>query len=391
MIEPVQVDYNKEKVQALTYLNHLRQASGLIPLDLALPLEKAAQNHARYLIVNYRLSHNEIKSHKAFTGVTPSARAAYAGYKSAFVIENISCGSKNYKDSVDHLLAAIYHRFAFLDFNIDEIGIGILQNSTHRSKIAHVYDMGLSMINTLCHGNSFTGKGKYVFSICGDKKFRIQERRFNYVKINTALRSSEIIIYPFDGQKDVPAAFFDEIPDPLPDHRVSGYPISISFNEAYYKNIELETFELYDNIGNKIENTLFFDHLSDPNEKLTKFEYALLPLERLEWNMRYHVKVKYVADGKKEEKRWSFFTKRFEEKLYTVTPENHTFRIPKNTSTIFYIKPLDQKDIIEYIYFPDYMHIKYIDQNTIRMIVTDKAPNNIELKLGKQKLKLYIE
>jgi uncharacterized protein YkwD len=391
LVEPAPLSYDDEKFQALNYLNDIREASGLIRLDQAPILETSAQNHAFYLISNEKVIHEELESDKAFTGVTPSDRAIHAGYNSAFVIENISFGNRNFKESVDNLFSAIYHRFAFLNFQVDEVGIGVFQDNAHRSKVTYVYNMGLSMFNGLCSQRSFNGNGKYVYGICADKMFRISEKHFNAAKGNIGLRSNTIVIYPFDGQKDVPPAFFDEIPDPLPNHLVSGFPISISFNDAYFKDIEIEAFELYDNDGQKVNNTTFYDHSSDPNGKFKKFEYALFPLERLEWNNRYSVKVTYISDGKKEEKRWSFHTTNFNEKLYTVTPDNYTFTVSKNISSIFYLKPFTQNDILENIQFPDYLHIRFIDQNTLRITATDEAPDTIELELGKHELKLNIE
>ncbi|MFT7880485.1 MAG: CAP domain-containing protein [Sulfurimonas sp.] len=391
LIEPEPLNYDFQRSQALHYLNRLRNATGLIPLQREPILETAAQNHARYLIENDQLSHTQIRTDKSFTGVTPADRAIYTGYRSNFVTENISTNNRDYKASIDNLFSAIYHRFAFLDFKIDQIGIGLLQNSTQRSDIAYVYNMGLSSINRLCGGETFQGQGKYIYGICKDKNYKIKASRYTSAVSNVGLRNRKVVVYPYDEQKDVPPAFFDEIPDPLPNHRVSGFPISVSFNTAYFKKIEILSFELYDQKRQKVSNTLLFDHTSDPHGKFKKFEYALFPLERLAWNSKYDVKLRYKANGKKEEKNWSFYTTSFEDKLHTVTPQNNTFTISRNISSVFYLKPSSRTDILDNIHFPSYMYISFIDLNTIRVTATSDAPDHVNLVFGEHSLNLTIE
>jgi hypothetical protein len=47
------------------------------------------------------------------------------------------------------------------------------------------------------------------------------------------------ILYPADGQVDVPTSFDSntEVPDPAPNHGVVGYPISVSVGEPVFGNV----------------------------------------------------------------------------------------------------------------------------------------------------------
>ena len=389
--EVLALDFDREKIYLLDYLNELREASGLVKFSTSSILEESAGNHANYIIENGKISHYENEDKLCFTGVGIGDRAQSVAYRASYVSENLSGGSRNYKESIDGLFAAIYHRFGFLDFKIDEIGIGINQNSLKRKKTTFVYNMGNSRLNQLCDGKSFESPGKYIGGACFDREFKIKESLFNDAFFLNKKNKSTVVIYPYNGQTDVPPAFFNETPDPLPEYDVSGFPVSISFNEKEYKRINLIAFKLFDSQNNELNNTLLYDHESDINQKFRKFEFALFPLERLDWNSTYNVKVEYIADDVKKEKKWSFTTRTFKEKLHTVTAKKFTFKVKKNRSEIFYFKPLSPTDILEDIEYPLSVDVTIIDNNTIQFTASDEAPDEVKLTFGEHKLFLKIE
>jgi hypothetical protein len=388
--EALLLDYDMEKIYALEYLNELREAVGLVPFSTSALLEKSAQNHAHYIIENNEPSHYENVNKLAYTGESIGDRVKAVGYKSSFASENLSTGSRDYKHSIDGLFSAIYHRFGFLDFKIDEIGMGIEQNSLKKSKTAFVYNMGNSRLNRLCNGKSFYGEGSYIEGACFDRDFKIKYESFKEALSNRK-HATKIAIYPYDGQVDVPPAFFEETPDPLPDYEVSGFPISISFDEEQYKKLELISFKLFDSEGKEVKDTIFYNHDSDINHMFKKFEFALFPLKRLKWNSRYKVEVNYFADGEKKQKKWSFTTRTFEEKLHIVTASNYKFKIKKNISEIFYFKPFSEHDSIKNIEYPLSVDVSIIDNNTIRFTAFEDASSKVILNFGKHKLILDIE
>jgi uncharacterized protein YkwD len=216
----------------LNYLNCLRGLAGLQPFMEDILLQVAATNHAEYLNSNNDNGHTEIAGNHQFTGTKPDDRANFVGYKTG-IAENVSTHSEgSYKESIEGLLSAIYHRFAFLTPTRDVIGIGessAVQNNVH----AYVYNLANSKINALCNGTNFNGTGRY-WSPCSDTDFRIADSRFQAAHFNIANSNPNIIKWPAEGMIDVTPVFYEETPDPLPSYGVSGYPVSIEFNKYQY-------------------------------------------------------------------------------------------------------------------------------------------------------------
>ncbi|SFV50448.1 putative periplasmic protein [hydrothermal vent metagenome] len=388
--EPL-LDIDMEQRRTLHYLNKLRVGAGLVPLVSNQKLANSAKNHASYLIENGLIGHYEDKKRVGFTGEYGSARCMHSGYETSMVIENISNNNFTYKESVNGLMAAIYHRFGFLDFHIDEIGIGVLQSQTDRSQTAFVYDMGSRKLVDLCREKSEMKSGRYIENICIDKNKKIELTLFNETLQKNRYRNSKIVTYPFAGQDDVPPAFYDEFPDPLPEYSVSGFPISISFNESYFKSIKMIDFALFDEMGSEIEERIIYNQKTDPNKKLKKFEYALFPLKRLEWGSNYSVKAVYEADGKIKREIWQFRTRDFKTPILSVTVDSHNFQIKRGESNIFYFPPKSKNDILGSLKYPISLDISFIDKNTIELIANTTSNKSVELKIGEQKLHLDIE
>jgi hypothetical protein len=261
------IDIDIEEKKALEYLNYIRVNTGLIPLKENLYLKKAAKNHAKYLVQNRTIGHFEDINRSGFTGKFGSNRAIFAGYETSMVIENISSNNFSYKDSIDGLMSAIYHRFGFLDFKIDEVGVGVSQGLDIVANTAFVYNMGSSHLENLCKNRPTLEVFKtYVIGICKDIHLKVDGKRFTQALHANMMRNSSIVVYPFDGQDDIPPAFYDELPDPLPSYSVSGFPISISFNMALLKDVRLLEFKLFR--GEKeITKSIIYSKNSDPNKK----------------------------------------------------------------------------------------------------------------------------
>jgi len=384
------LDNKFEEQQALKYLNNLRIGAGLIPLNINKTLNRATKNHAHYLIENKTIGHQEQVALTGYSGEYASNRSIKEGYHTPLLIENVSSNNHSYKESIDGLMAAIYHRFAFLDFRINEIGIAVNQNKKIRENTAYVYNLGNSELNKLCKDAPLNSNKNQLQNICANKYLKIEDEQF-YQALNANHRKNQpIIIYPFNQQEGVTPAFYEELPDPLPNHSVSGFPISIAFNETAFEKIELQSFKLFDQKKQEVKETIFFTQKSDPNKMLKKFEFVLFPLKRLEWNQQYHVEVIYLENGIKKEKQWSFKTKNFTEPFYTVE-ENKAYMIENNVENIFYFPPLSQKDILGSFSYPAYLDISFVDKNTIKLMAT-KIPNRpITLLFGRHHLTLLIK
>ena len=156
---------------AIAYLNEYRRGSGLSSLRQNQILSQAAKNHAEYSAQNEYMGHDETAGQAKFSGATPADRALAVGYKSTLVLENIAY-KNDFKEAVDGLFSAIYHRFAFLNLSIDEVGYALASKDKFN---AFVFKMGNSRLNGFCaRGASDTGAGRFYTNVCADKNKRRQ-------------------------------------------------------------------------------------------------------------------------------------------------------------------------------------------------------------------------
>ena len=382
----------EEEKNALIYLNVIRESVGLNRLSSNSKLNLASSNHATYLLKNNKIGHSENSNHEFYTGKFASNRSVFAGYENYMVIENISRNNFTHQESIDGLMGAIYHRFGFLNFHIDEIGIAIKQDVYHRNSSAFVYNMGSHILDDLCIEASEKPNNKVEKPmhniLCAESKIKVEFDEFLKVSDKYKDENTKVAKYPFDGQRDIAPVFYEEIPDPLPNHSVSGFPVSISFDSAYVKSVKILEFKLYDEEYNEVKETLFYDHKLDPNQQLTKFQFVLFPLKRLNWASDYHVEVKYIIDGVAKTEQWSFETKKFSIPIYTVTSNSYRYKIAKGEENIFYFPPLSERDILGDLLVPFNLEVSFIDKNTIKLMAKETLSENIILKMGKHELVL---
>jgi len=357
------------KKESLHTLNTIRMSAGLIPFKTNTFLDKSATSHAKYIIRNQISGHRERKGKYNYTGRTPDMRVRNAGYGSSFTMENVSINAKNGIVSIDTLFSAIYHRFVFLNLERDEIGFGDYHTTKKRRILdAYVYNFGSTEVVEMCKRKyKLKPKSYYTSHVCKKDAtvvpWTVLESRKNKIRSKNAA----IVLFPYAGQRDVSPAFYNESPDPLPGYKVSGFPISVQFNEAVYKKIKLKTFRLYDAKGKEIKKTKILDKKRDRNHLFTAYEYALMPLERLDYNSRYSVIFSALVDGVKIERKWSFTTKSFHEKLYTLTQKETRLHGKKGETLIVYSKPKNKKDILRYYKTKGGLKVSFIDQNTLKV------------------------
>jgi len=383
------MDIGYETAQAGAILNSIREEMHMQRLSSNIHLEAAAQAHADYLVHNNESSHDEVAGHQNFTGVKPLDRTLNAGYNASYVSENLSTKNSDAKSSVNGLFSAIYHRFGFLSPSIDELGVGVTQDDQNTQNSAFVYVMGNSEMNRLCSMKSFSGFGKYVFGVCREKAHRIAKKKFDQALDLNKMNNPEIILYPYNGQIEVPPAFYAEVPDPLPNHDVSGFPVSIEFNDYFFKEVILYSFELLkENVS--VPNVLFMDKNSDPHMRFTDKQFALFPLERLEYDKEYTAVVTYSRKGKNKEIRWSFRTKKPTEELHIITQKEESISIESGKSHVIYFKPLDAHDIVKNVQFPSTVDIEFIDNNTFKLTINNKSNSSFDIVSDSRVLHLNV-
>lgn len=346
------------KDDALSYINQLRQEVGLATLSKNTLLEVASQKHADYLNEQHTSGHYETNHTNSFySGYAPSDRVKAAGYYSFYTSENLSLGQKDIHASVDGLMSAIYHRYGFLDFSIDEIGIGI--NTNDLTKKVYNYDMGNSFANDICNHPStyppLAGETSYYrgADICpniSDTSLRISVNAYNDASYHYSQTYQDYIVWPPNNSTNITPVFYEESPDPLPDYSVSGYPVSIQFNDYRYKddNITIRSFKLYDINGTEITDTRELNEVNDPNNHIRGAEFALFPLKRLQFNSKYRVVVAYSINGIPATNpiEWSFTTKSIGYPYYNITDATTTLTLQAGVTYAFYYPPSDERDVI---------------------------------------------
>lgn len=380
--------------EAFAYLNALRQHSGLVGLKSNDLLQKAAANHARYLIRNQNGGHYEHPDMAGFTGVTPSDRVLHAGYASKAVMENVSVNTGTAKESIDTLFAAIYHRFVFLNFDKDEIGIGYASKKAKKGFFSsYVYDLGSTAANALCKtSHPMQNSVYYLQNICKNTSLAVPQSLYEQKENEIRRKNNDIVIYPYANQRNIPPVFFDESPDPLPEYKVSGFPISVQFNPAVYRQVKLKRFQLFDAGGQEVRRKKILTHQNDIQRRFTSLQFALMPLQRLEYGRTYRVEFEALCDGKNVKRSWRFSTLIPEGKLYKITKKQTTLKIKKGEKIIFYFEPKHPKDLLECVSYTTGVNMGCIDQNTLwAKVPPDFSDTSYTLNAGNRSVKLLID
>lgn len=284
------------------WLDEVRRAAGLEPLNRRVELELAARDHAAYLARHRTTSHAQAPGRTGFTGETPTERARARGYP-ASASENVSYGHRDVRASIDGLMTAIYHRLNFLDIERDEIGIGACASGEGG---AFTYKLGSSGLARLCAGPR-ASSGRVLIGLCAESRRMLAEPDVAVWRAELTTTSPDLIIWP-PPDRVVDPAFFEEIPDPLPDRAVSGYPVSIQAHPGRFASLELLRVSLTRTNGDAVGRLRILDDESDPHSKLGRRDVVIFPLERLDWGQRYRVEAAVRLDGELRELDWSFST-----------------------------------------------------------------------------------
>lgn len=345
----------------LMYLNEIRTSAGMTTLYENGALDDAAANHSLYLYHHDVMSHKENRMNMYFTGETPSQRCIAAGYMNC--TENISFKNSNYKDSIDRLMSAIYHRFGFLNININEIGYAKADDNHN-----FVYNMGSNI---------------------------------NITDEPVSSKNPNLILWPAEQAKDIIPMFTKEEPNPMPEFAFTGYPISIEFNNYYYQEIEEIEIKLFNKKGREIINTKLLDEKTDPNRLFTNLQFALFPIDRLDWSARYEVRVKYKAllnDYTTEEKeiKWNFWTRAYPYNYFVIDSDTKEINLRPNTNYTLYFIPKNSNETevtkgIEHSTQNPVNMVQYIDYHTLNLNIGGPINTSLNLvKFDESKIKLNI-
>ncbi|WP_201352263.1 CAP domain-containing protein [Hydrogenimonas urashimensis] len=379
------------EASGLDYLNRLRTDAGLFPLRQERHLDAAAQNHSDYMKRNNLSGHYEQKGDSGFTGVYPWDRTLHAGYESRLVGENVSAGHVTIEESIDSLFSAIYHRFGFLALTMDEIGIG-------SNGVFYTYDMGNHSLNLLCQNASFEGYGAYYTGVCRDENKKIGEEDYLSALESLKEKVPRVVIWPAADAQDIPPVFYEEDPDPLPKHSVTGYPVSIEFNDKKFSETpKLTHFSLQNESGAAMETLVLMSSNNDPNHEFSGYQFALFPKKRLEWGSIYYADVIYSAVGSDFEKRWCFSTRSLAkraERFYRIeNADAPTLDVVSGKAYAIYVVPKDTNDKLGSVsyHYTAQTSFDYIDSNTFLVTLKGTPGETAQLSFSNgQKITLVI-
>jgi len=374
---------------AVAYLNEYRRGSGLSGLKPNQILSQAAKNHADYSAQNEYMGHDETVGRAKFSGADPVSRAIAAGYKSRHILENIAY-KNDFKEAVDGLFSAIYHRFAFLNLSVDEVGYALASKDKFN---AFVFEMGNSRLNAFCsRGASDTGAGRFYTNVCADKNLKIKDAKFD----NFTGSSKSFVKFP-DATAVTPY-FSGEIPDPFPECKITANPVSIEFN-ANVGEIKFKDFEIFKD-GRKLQNLHVITSKNDVNSKFSKGQFAVFSREVFDFGAQYEAVFSYEqanaqsTGAQVKQIKWSFKTK---------TPQNPYFDardgdvlgVDADKTYEIFFRPKDCNDLMtRYVYkvsgFAE-AQIKQSGTNTLSVKLKGLAGDTLSITAGSTSVKVRLK
>jgi len=335
------------------------------------------------------MGHDETAGRAKFSGADPVSRAIAAGYKSRHILENIAYKS-DFKEAVDGLFSAIYHRFAFLNLSVDEVGYALASKDKFN---AFVFEMGNSRLNAFCaRGASDTGAGRFYTNVCTDKNLKIKDAKFD----NFTGSSKPFVKFP-DATAVTPY-FSGEIPDPFPECKITANPVSIEFN-ANVGEIKFKDFEIFKD-GRKLQNLHVVTSKNDVNFKFSKGQFAVFSREVFDFGAQYEAVFSYEqanaqsTGAQVKQIKWSFKTK---------TPQNPYFDardgdvLGVDAGKIYeiFFRPKDCNDLMtRYVYkvsgFAE-AQIKQSGTNTLSVKLKGMAGDTLSIVAGGMSVKVRLK
>ncbi len=317
-----------------SYLQKLRTKAQMTPFTRNGLLDEASYNHSNYLKINNTGGHIEDTTKGGSTGAKPSDRTKHVGLLSKSVGENVSTGQTNFMESIDGLFTAIYHRLGFLNIEFDMVGLSKVNDR-------YTYVMSNTLLEDLCKNEPGENSGQLI---CANGK-AFGSAKVNSLKKQTADKSPKVIIWPPNNSDDNPPYFYVESPDPLPNHDVSGNPISITFNKFTYSSPPtLNTFKLLDS-EEKVVQTIFRSKANAVNQGfLDEYVFILFPEERLKWGSTYKIEYDFTSALGAIKGASTFKTRELKGKVYYVKDKDAELKVISGESYTIDLIPLNKND-----------------------------------------------
>lgn len=255
------------------WVNYLRCLGGLPAVARQAKADDAAGNHARYLVANDSNAHQEDPAAPGYTGVTPGDRMRYTGYVPQAWGEVLSRTGPIAREAHEGLVAAIYHRLLMLSPEYSEVGVAVERDAV-RNTASTVIDYGAPTLSTADPGLA--------------------------------------IVYPSDGQTQVPVQFDSDLetPDPMPEHGIVGYPVSVQSGRGTHLLVDGFRITRADG-GAALAATVRGQGTvagMQTDARLRGSEAFLIPVGVLEPDTEYRVEFSGSVDGAPLTRSWVFHT-----------------------------------------------------------------------------------
>ena len=266
---------NARQQRVLDRVNYYRTMAGVAPVRADVKLLDAAQSHANYLGATGTTGHYETnKSNPYYTGYSPFDRIKAQRYSYVAAGEVVASEPSSHPArAVDALMAAIYHRFIILSGEFTQAGPGVTVDTSQGAEELDVtIDFGAD----------------------------------NFAQL---INSTNLTLYPFDGQRHVPTDFdpAQESPDPMPGHTLVGYPLSVQAGAR--STLDIERFELQDISSSdhpRRVDAKLLTHSADAETPVNAA--ALIPIEPLAPGTAYQANFAGSVNGRPVNKVWRFNT-----------------------------------------------------------------------------------
>ena len=251
-----------EAARVAERINVHRKAAGLDPVALDPILSKGCTAHAGYLVRNVEHPSTQgLGLHSEDTKLPGYSKEGERAGKASVIFLGLEGPA-----AVEGWMGSLFHRIPLLQSRLKKVGYGLARGGP--AKVTVVLD-------------ATNGLG--------------------------VAKDAAVVIYPADGQKDVPPAFSPEIPDPIPesDDKKAGYPLTAIFAEgALVKDVKAS---LKDASGKELAIWL-----STP-EKPAAADYqrntvGIIPKGPLRPLTTYTVAIAARVTGKPWVKTWTFTT-----------------------------------------------------------------------------------
>jgi hypothetical protein len=245
---------------ALERSNVYRSIMNLEPGVLSPLLDKASQSHADYMACHGMITHQQEEGKEGFTGEWVWDRMEAAGYplESGRSWSEVVADGYTATEAVDSWVGSVYHRIPFTMPYWVEVGVGMTDSFTAMSIVSPYPD--------------------------GPRA---------------------AVMFPADGQTDVPIDFNSdwEFPDPDPERGIVGYPITVTVAAPTVGTTSGDPYDvrLLDaslvGPGGELVDIVAIDPGDDPDLYTMA---AIWPVEPLEPGLQYEASMTVQWDGASE-------------------------------------------------------------------------------------------